>query len=72
MADPDDPVALTWKRLEGLSALCDPRQLRSRWLADLRQLTADYLRSPAFLELMQSNLRAMTDSNPFLQRSTDK
>jgi hypothetical protein len=43
-----------------------PEQLRTRLLAEARRTTADYLRSPAFLELMRANLSAMTFSNRFL------
>jgi hypothetical protein len=65
-APPEEPTPPIGKHLEGLSALYDPRQLRSRWLADLSQLTSGYLRSRAFLELMKLNLRAMTKPNPFV------
>jgi hypothetical protein len=49
-------VALGWDSLAKLAALSDLRQLRSWWLADLRQVTAEYLRSPEFLALMKFNL----------------
>ena len=49
-------VAFGWESLAKAAELSDPRQLRSWWLADLRQLTADYLRSPQFLALMKFNL----------------
>jgi hypothetical protein len=49
-------VALGCEHLEKMSALYDPRHLRSLWLADLRQLTGDSLRSPDFLALMKFNL----------------
>jgi hypothetical protein len=49
-------VALGCEHLEKMSALYDPRQLRAWWLADLRQLTGDSLRSPEFLALMKFNL----------------
>jgi len=51
---------LGWDYLETLCGLRAPRQLRSRLLAEARQTAADYLRSPAFLELMRVNLSAMT------------
>jgi hypothetical protein len=45
---------------QGVDQLFDLRSRRDRWLTDL-SLTADrYLRSPAFLELMKFNLRAMS------------
>lgn len=47
---------LNWAQMEKLLALHDPRQLRGWWLADFRQLTADYMRSPEFLALMRLNL----------------
>jgi hypothetical protein len=49
-------IGLGWDSLAALTALSDPRRFREWWLADLRQLTADYLRSPAFLALMKFNL----------------
>jgi hypothetical protein len=45
-------AALGWDYFERMSALADPRRVRSWWLADLRNLTSDALRSPAFLSLM--------------------
>ena len=36
--------------------------MQRRVLADLRALTADYVRSPAFLSLMRWSLTAMTSS----------
>ena len=53
-------AASSWQWLERMSALCDPRALRSWWLADLRQLSADYLRSPGFTALMRLNLTLIT------------
>jgi len=49
-------AALGWGNLDRLAALHDPRQLRGLWLADMRELTADYMKSPAFLALMRINL----------------
>jgi hypothetical protein len=46
--------------LEGAPVFCDPRELRRRWLADLSQAMDSYMRSPAFLELMQQNFKALT------------
>ena len=53
-------AALGWGNLDRLAALHDPRRLRSWWLADLRQLTADTIKSPAFLAMMRLNLTFMT------------
>jgi len=52
--------ALGWDCLETLCGLREPQRLRSRLLAEARQTAAEYLRSPAFLELMRMNLSAMT------------
>jgi hypothetical protein len=49
-------AGLSWDCLETLSALADMRPLRSAWLSDIRQLTADYMRTPEFLSLMKLNL----------------
>jgi len=60
------------EHLRALSDLCDPRQVQRRFLADLRALSADYVRSPAFLALMRWQLKAMTVSpqlwSPFRYR----
>ena len=49
-----------WGQLDQLAALHDPRQLQGGLLADLRQLTAEYMKSPAFLALMRFNLTLLT------------
>jgi hypothetical protein len=49
-------AALHWGYMERMFALPDPRQLRTWWLADLRRLADDYMRSPEFLALMRLNL----------------
>ncbi len=51
-----------WEHLHTLYQLGDPRQMQRRVLADLRALTADYVRSPAFLSLMRWSLTAMTSA----------
>jgi hypothetical protein len=43
----------------------DPQQLQRRWLEILSKNIDGYLRSPAFLEAMQRNLKAMTDLKAF-------
>jgi len=53
-------AALGWGQLDRLAALHDPRQMRNWWLADMRQLTADAIKSPAFLALMRFNLTLLT------------
>ena len=61
-------AALGWGNLQRLAALPDPRQLRSWWLADMRQLTADYLKSPAFFAFMRMNLALLTQ--PMVVKAT--
>ena len=60
------------EHLRALSDLCDPRQVQRRLLADLRALSAEYIRSPAFLALMRWQLKTMTVSpqlwSPFRYR----
>jgi hypothetical protein len=58
--------ALGWDCLETLCGLRPPQHLRSRLLAEARQTAAEYLRSPAFLELMRVNLSAMTIPGRFI------
>ena len=53
-------AALGWTHFERLAAVHDPYRLRDRWLADLRLLSLDYTKSPAFLALMRLNLTMLT------------
>jgi len=53
-------AAIRWGHLDRLAALNDPRQLRNLWLADLRQYSAEAMRSPAFLAMMRFNLTLLT------------
>jgi hypothetical protein len=48
--------APSWEPLAKLAALYDPRRIREQWLAEMRQLTAEVLRSPGFLALAKFNL----------------
>jgi hypothetical protein len=45
---------------ESSALLWDPRALRKFWLDAMTQATDGYLRSSAFLELMQHGLKTMT------------
>ena len=63
------PWLETWRRaielsgdVNGIALFWDPRQMRRRWLADLSRIMDSYMRSPAFLELIQYNLKAMTQT----------
>jgi len=49
-------AALSWKHLDGVAALHDPRRVRSWWLDRMRSASTDYMRSPEFLALMRFNL----------------
>jgi hypothetical protein len=53
-------AALGRGALAAFAHLWDPGQLQRQWFAHLSQNMDAYLRSPAFLELMAHNLRAMT------------
>jgi len=52
--------ALGRASFEWISVSTDPRSFRDRWLAALGQTVDQYMRSPAFLEAMQYNLKALT------------
>jgi hypothetical protein len=72
-SDPSFPFAGLWTgyleqadaqgkaMLECLQSLGDPQQIQRRWLDSLTKSLDSYMRSPAFLEGLQRNLRAMTD-----------
>lgn len=53
-------AAIGWGHLDRVAALHDPRALRNWWLADLRQLTAEAMKSPAFLAMMRFNITLLT------------
>ena len=53
-------AAVGWQQLDAVAALNDPRQMRERWLSDMRQLSADYVKSPAFLALIRFNITLLT------------
>jgi hypothetical protein len=50
-------MSSSWQFAEQLWALYDPRRVRGWWLADLNQLTAELLRSRAFLAWMRITLK---------------
>jgi hypothetical protein len=76
-ADPTFPFAELWNSyfqqadvqskaiLESLQAVGDPQKLQRRWLDALSRTLDSYMRSPAFLEASQRNLKAMTDLKAF-------
>jgi len=49
----ESATALSTTYLAGLSRLCDPSDLRRRWVADLTELSAAFLRSPLFFGLIR-------------------
>jgi hypothetical protein len=51
--------------LDCLQSMGDPQAMQRRWLEQLSKSMDGYLRSPAFLEAMQRNLKAMTDIKAF-------
>ncbi len=56
----ESALALSRLYLEGLSRICDPSDLRRRWVADLTDLSAAFLRSPlffSFVRLQRDTLR---------------
>jgi hypothetical protein len=46
---------------KGIELCYDPRTVRRRWLEEMSRAMDGYLRSPAFLELMRTNLETMTN-----------
>lgn len=47
--------------LDAMSGAGDPQQFQRRWLDAMAQSIDGFMRTPAFLEAMQRNLKAMTD-----------
>jgi len=76
-ADPSFPFAGLWTgyleqadaqskaMLECFQSFGDPQQMQRRWLDSLTKSLDSYMRSPAFLEGLQRNLRAITDLKAF-------
>ena len=73
VVDPVTAMATFWARwleqssrgtqalLEVMQTACDPQQLQRRWLDAVSRSLDDFMRTPAFLELLKINLKAMTD-----------
>jgi hypothetical protein len=76
-ADPNFPFAGLWTgyleqadaqgkaMLECLQDFGDPQQMQRRWLEAMSKGLDSYMRSPAFLETLQRNLKTMTDIKAF-------
>jgi len=47
--------------LEAMQAAGDPKQLQERWAAAMSDSAESFLRTPAFMEVMRQNLKAITD-----------
>lgn len=47
--------------LQAMEVAGDPRQLQQRWLDAVAQNLESFMRTPAFLQLMKQNLKAITD-----------
>jgi hypothetical protein len=72
-ADPASQIAAFWAEwfaqsneqaraiLEALQGAGDPQAMQKRWLDAMAQCLDGFMRSPAFLEAMQRNLKMMTD-----------
>lgn len=47
--------------LEAMQVAGDPRHIQRRWLEAVSRSLDDFMRTPAFLELLKNNLKAVTD-----------
>jgi hypothetical protein len=47
--------------LEAMQSAGDPNQLQQRWAAAMSESAESFLRTPAFMEVMRQNLKAITD-----------
>jgi hypothetical protein len=73
VADPAAAISSFWAQwleqssqgtqamMEAMKTSLDPQLIQRRWLDALSRSFDDFLRSPAFLELMKNNLKAVTD-----------
>jgi hypothetical protein len=72
-ADPSTMIASFWTQwleqssrgtqalLEAMQAAGDPMQLQRHWLDAVSRSLDDFMRTPAFLQLLGNNLKAVTD-----------
>lgn len=72
-ADPSAMMASFWAQwleqssrgtqalLEVMQSAGDPQQLQRHWLDAVSRSLDDFMRSPAFMELLKNNLKAVTD-----------
>jgi hypothetical protein len=72
-ADPASVIASFWAQwleqstrgtqalLEVMQKAGDPQQIQRHWLDAVARSLDDFMRSPAFLEVLKNNLKAMTD-----------
>ena len=56
--------------LDAMRPLGDPQQFQRRWLDAVAQSLDGFMRTPAFLEAMQRNLKMMTDLKALQDRFT--
>jgi len=73
VADPAAAISSFWAQwleqssqgtqalMEAMQTSLDPQQMQRRWLDALSRSFDDFMRSPAFLEMMKNNLKAVTD-----------
>jgi hypothetical protein len=51
----------TQAMLEVMNVAGDPQQIQARWLEAVSRSLDDFMRTPAFLEILKNNLKAVTD-----------
>jgi hypothetical protein len=51
--------------LEMMQSAGDPQQIQRHWLDAVSRSLDDFMRTPAFLELLKTNLKAITDLKTF-------
>jgi hypothetical protein len=73
VADPAAAISSFWAQwleqsnqgtqalMEAMQTSFDPQQIQRRWLEAMSRSFDGFMRSPAYLELMKNNLKAVTD-----------
>jgi hypothetical protein len=76
-ADPASAMTTFWSRwleqsargtqamLEVLQAAGDPQNLQRRWLDAISRSLDEFMRTPAFMEVLKNHLKALTDLKAF-------
>ncbi|MFO0953245.1 MAG: hypothetical protein U0835_19230 [Isosphaeraceae bacterium] len=47
--------------LEAMASVSDPKEMERRWVQSMSETAENFMRTPAYMEMMRRNLKAVTD-----------